>query len=160
EELVEVADDSQRLGRHHRTSAITLVVPTCSIAPQSPPYVKRLPPRRFAARSSAPITRSIAGKVSGSWLLPTFTSASTPGKSKSSMPSALPSVDMSSTTAVVFTPRASHREAARAAMSARRAAAGVRGPAADLGEDGAVGAERVRDEPGGEERRAYALGLG
>ena len=37
EELVEVADDSQRLGRHHRTSAITLVVPTCSIAPQSPP---------------------------------------------------------------------------------------------------------------------------
>jgi hypothetical protein len=34
EELIDVADDSQG---HHRTSAITRVAPTCSIAPQSPP---------------------------------------------------------------------------------------------------------------------------
>ena len=47
----------------------------------------------------------------GSWLLPTFTIASTPGKSKSSIPSALPSVDMSSTTTVVLTPSASHCDA-------------------------------------------------
>ena len=37
EELVEVADNPQGLSCHHRTSAITLVAPTCSIAPQSPP---------------------------------------------------------------------------------------------------------------------------
>ena len=35
--LVEVADNPQGLSCHHRTSAITLVAPTCSIAPQSPP---------------------------------------------------------------------------------------------------------------------------
>src|SRR6266850_364837 len=112
EELIEERDHAQRPGRHHRTSAITRVVPTCSIAPHSPPYVARVSPRSFAARSSAPTTRSTAGSVSGSWLLPTFTRESTPGRSKSSMPSALPSVDMSSTTAVVLTPSASHCEAA------------------------------------------------
>src|SRR5207247_2534086 len=81
-------------------AASTRVAPICSIAPHNPPYVVRVSPRSFGARSSAPTTRSIAGSVIGSWLLPTFTSASTPGKSKSNMPSALPSVDMSSTTAV------------------------------------------------------------
>src|SRR5207247_10475228 len=65
---------------HHRTSAITRVAPICSIAPHNPPYVVRVSPRSFGARSSAPTTRSIAGSVIGPWLLPTFTSPSTPGK--------------------------------------------------------------------------------
>src|SRR5262249_11414425 len=112
EELVDEADDAQRLRLHHRTSAITRVAPTCSIAPHTAPYVVATSPTSFGARSSAPTTRSIAGRRSGSWLLPTFTIASTPGRSNSSIPSALPSVDMSSTSTVVHTPRASHWAAA------------------------------------------------
>ena len=54
----------------------------------------------------------MGGSVTFSWALPTFTSASSPGKLNSSMPSSLPSVDMSSTSSVVFTPRASHAAAA------------------------------------------------
>ena len=37
EELVDEADDAHRLALHHRTSAITAVAPTCSIAPHTAP---------------------------------------------------------------------------------------------------------------------------
>ncbi len=66
EELVDVADDAQRPWLHHRTSAITRVAPTCSIAPHTVPYVARISPTSRGARSSAPTTRSMAGSVSGS----------------------------------------------------------------------------------------------
>src|SRR5207249_282196 len=72
EELIEVADHPQG---HHRTSAITRVAPTCSIAPHSPPYVARVSPRSVGARS--PAVRNAERTRSGSvaWATVTTTPA-------------------------------------------------------------------------------------
>ena len=146
EELVDVADDAQRLGRPITAPpAITLrsLPDLLDRAAERRRTSTRVAPRSRRRQSSAPIARSIAGTSTGSCAPPTFTSASRPGKSNSSMPSALPSVDMSSTIS-----RRLHAE--RLALRGGLRHVDVRRAAADLGEDRAVGAEHVRHEPGGE----------